>query len=142
MVAPTFVRHVAKGALNRVGWPTVRRQEHQLEPWLSSEPRDDRLRGVDAVVVTPDLDARDLSRRTPAVNEFQQVNKEPAVLALGGDTEHLAREVGERSGHIVFALCPRRHDFGWRAFLHPLLTALGAQVDVQLSGEKQGFGWQ
>jgi len=138
VVARTFIMNITEGTLNRVGLRTVRRQEHKLKTWMAGDPLDNRFRRVDAIVVTHHIEAREFSRRRPSVNQLQQVNEEPAVLAFCRDCQQFAREVVERACQIVFAVCPRRHDFDLRPLRHPLITDLGEQVNVEFVGEKQG----
>lgn len=139
MIARAFVMHIPERALNGIRLRTVRRQVDYLKVLMRCEPFNHRFRSVYPIVVHHDVDARELNCPTPFVNQLQQVDEEPPVLALCCDGEHLARDIVKRARQIVLPVRAWRHDFGLRALGHPLIADLGEQVDVQFVGEKQGF---
>ena len=75
VVPGTFVVHIAKRSLNRIGPRTVRRQPEQRKTGVSCSPLLDGFRFMNTVVIHYDIDARDPWRWVRPVQQSQKVAK-------------------------------------------------------------------
>ena len=137
MIARAFIMHIAKRSLDWIGFRAVSRQIHQLDPRMPREPLLYGLRFVDFVVIHHHEDFHVLTGRVSSVNDLEQINEQAAGFAKPDAVKHLAGNDVERPGQIVLFIRTRRHDFKLSAFLHPRISDLRQQVDVEFVSKQQ-----
>jgi putative transposase len=131
VVACAFVMDIAEDPLNRIGPWTVRREPEQLKTGVACQPLLDGLGFMHTVGIHDARDARDCWRWGGAVQQRQEVTKQPVIFSRPKAIQHLASSEMQRPSEIVFLILPWRHDLFLRALQHPSHADFRQEVDIE-----------
>jgi hypothetical protein len=137
VIARAFVVHVSKRSLYRIGFRAVGRQIYKLDARIRIHPLLNRLRLVNLVVVYHHKDARVVAGRVSTVNYLEQIDEQSARLAKPDAVQQMACSYVERSSQVILLVSARSQDLKLSVFLHPLITNLRQQVDVEFVSKQQ-----
>jgi hypothetical protein len=141
VMARDVVMHVAVDALQRAGARTVGRLKHQLKAGMLCKPALHFLGFVDFIVVPHDLDLVIALGGIDLIELSQQIDKQAGPLFLPEAVLYTPRAPVPSSGPVAFLILAGGDNLGLRAFLPPLVAALGQQVPIQFIGPQHRWAW-
>src|SRR5262249_26242788 len=124
MVACAFVVNIAENALDRIGPRAIARQPNQFETGMLFQPAVNRLRFMNLVIVTDDINPA-IAFPEGLLKMVEQPAEEVVVLPRSQNIIDLAGRRIERCSQIMFLVFARGSDFKLRSFKDPLVADFG-----------------
>src|SRR5215470_12598919 len=129
MVSSAHIVNISESPLNRISSGTVRGQKQEFKTRMLGQPFLNCFRSVRLIIVYDNIDAT--IKRALTIDGSEQVQKQVGVLTRRDAMVNRSGKNIKRAGQIVPFISSAGRHFQLRAFLHPLITNLRKQVDIE-----------